>query len=99
MLLLTLTLSPKVVSPIQVSQIDKAYHFIAFSGFAFSLEMAYRKLGILKTVVFSSMVGILIEVIQYFIPNRGFSFGDMAADFAGVVFGVLVARVLLKNNK
>jgi len=90
-LLLGLTLSPKMLSPIKATHIDKVYHLVAFAGFAFTLRVAYLRFSNWTILAFSILVGIGIEIAQSFIPNRGFSLGDLLADAMGAVMGVLVA--------
>ena len=41
-----------------------------------------------KIVLITTLYGIIIELIQYFIPWRGFDYYDMFADFAGALAGV-----------
>jgi VanZ family protein len=38
--------------------------------------------------------GLLIEVIQYFIPNREFSFYDLVANLVGIAFGYILYKLI-----
>ena len=90
LILLYLTLSPQIASPIQVDNIDKVYHVIAFAGFTFIYAAAFSTTILFKVAFNSTCLGITIELLQITIPGRGFSFGDMAADFVGVIVGIFV---------
>ena len=95
-LLLYLTLSPQIAKPIQIRNIDKLYHVIAFGGFTFMYAVAFSKTILFKIALNSICLGVVIELLQIVIPRRGFSFGDMVADFVGVIVGIyLISRFRL----
>jgi VanZ family protein len=96
LVLLGLTLTPSPIQPLKISHIDKLYHFIAFAAFSFLFCRAYIQVIPIKSLVFCSFVGILIEVVQYYVPNRGFSYADMLADVAGCILGTLLSFQLTK---
>ena len=91
-LLLYLTLTPTPPKPISLNQIDKLYHISAFAGFTFVFTVAFKEIKARYVLLLSSLLGVLIEVAQYYIPNRGFSIPDMIVDFFGVLIGFWVAR-------
>lgn len=78
---------------------DKTGHFIAYfalvcsSYFAFYSRSSNR---LLLMGALSIIFGILIEMIQYFIPHRTFSWLDALANSGGVILGVIII-VLLKK--
>jgi VanZ family protein len=88
-LLLYLTLMPSVSYRVSYQHIDKVFHFIGFGAFAFFCLFAFPKLKPTLVIVLSLALGVLVEVIQSFIPHRGFSYLDMLADLAGILFAVL----------
>jgi len=90
---------PSPPTPIEFNQIDKVYHLVAFAGFTFVFCLAFRRLNRLAIFTFSALLGITIEVIQFYMPSRGFSFGDMVADIIGVLIGLFVAKILLKDKR
>ncbi len=94
--LLYLTLTPSPPEPIRLRNIDKLYHFIAFAGFSFVFKIAYKQFQNIFIIIASGILAILIEVIQYYIPGRGFSFADMLADASGIFVGVWVAFLMLR---
>jgi VanZ family protein len=64
---------------------DKFNHIFAFIVLAFFADFSfpespYRLVKILSLFVY----GIIIEIIQYYIPNRNFSFFDILADLIGL---------------
>ena len=98
LVLLYFTLTPVPPKPIGLNQIDKFYHFVSFAVLGFTFLMAYSGLAV-KTVIYTSIsIGVGIEVLQYFIPNRGFSIADMLADALGVIAGVWIGKWLLKSK-
>lgn len=97
LLYLTLTASPP--KPIDLLNIDKFYHFSAFAGFTFFFKLGYRKLPGYLILGIASLIGGAIEVAQLYIPNRGFSVADIAADIVGVAFGFWLSSWLLKINQ
>ncbi len=83
---------------------DKIVHFGIF--FILSALIGFEK-KILKTsdkikiILIGTVYGILIEIIQYFIPWRGFDYFDMLADSIGAICGVMTlaaGRSLLKKG-
>ncbi|MEW4363955.1 VanZ family protein [Aliikangiella maris] len=93
-----LTLTPRPPNPISVQHIDKLYHFVTFFGFSLIFYIAFKKLGFYRILILSSLLGILIEFIQIYIPNRGFSIADMVADCIGALVGVFVAHRLISQQ-
>jgi VanZ family protein len=87
-LLLYLTLMPSVHHQLSYQNIDKVFHFIGFGAFAFSCVLAFPRLHILWAVTISCLLGVAVEVIQAFLPHRGFSYADMMADFVGIIAAV-----------
>lgn len=87
-LLLYLTLSPDVYHRPTFSNVDKVYHFIGFAAFAGFLALAYPRLKAWLAITTGALLGVAIEIAQHFIPHRGASFGDFAADVLGAAFAV-----------
>lgn len=59
-------------------------HFLAFVTLAFTMDLAYPRLGNLRKVWVLTGFGILIEAVQYFIPYRFCSFWDLMVDVLGI---------------
>lgn len=79
--------------------LDKIVHGIMYGITAVlifrRIERYYSKRKTLVlTVLYASAFGTLIECIQYFLPYRSFSAGDIFANFAGaVLFGAVYSRI------
>jgi len=86
---------PSLSYHVGYQNIDKLFHFIGFGAFASFCGLAFPKLNTLWVITISSLLGIAVEIIQSFLPHRGFSYADMLADFAGIV----VAALFLWLNK
>ena len=69
---------------------DKANHFIAFMTLYVLLSLAYRKLSVVMKIALLLAFGMQIEIVQYFIPGRDFSFLDVVADSIGILIGIVL---------
>jgi VanZ family protein len=71
----------------------------------FFLDLSYGSKPVLLKIVFLSLFGALIEITQYFVPYRSWSFVDFAVDVTGILiyfsltrwFGRRLLRPLLLN--
>jgi VanZ family protein len=71
---------------------DKTAHFVAFAGWAFYWQFAFKNYP--KTLVLGILYGILIEFWQGSLPvsfHRGFDWYDALADGVGVIIGLVAA--------
>ena len=76
---------------------DKFSHVFAFLVLAFLADFSFPEYSYNYykiTALFG--YGVLIEIIQYFIPNRQFSFYDMLADLIGLMLYMLLLPVIKK---
>ena len=80
---------------------DKALHFTAFFLFSLLLMLALSSYNYkhkeIKAFTISLLLGLFIEITQIFIPNRSFSTWDLLADLAGIIIGILAAKIILKK--
>lgn len=67
---------------------DKQNHFIAFCTLYVLLSLAYSRFSTRLKILLLLLVGIQIEITQYFIPARSFSVMDVVADSVGIVIGI-----------
>lgn len=88
-----LALTPAQIKLIENSW-DKANHFIAFAALYVTLHFGFSGLNLGAKVAILLAYGVQIEIAQSFVPNRYFSLLDVVADSIGIVFGILVARIL-----
>jgi len=93
LLLLYLTLMPSIDSGISYPHADKLFHFIGFGAFALFCGLAFRRLSYLWVILIASSLGVIVEVVQSFLPHRGFSYADMLADLIGIVSAIVVLHV------
>lgn len=85
----------KVDGPLPGNLSDKFYHGLCFFILAFMADFAYPDSGFTAGKYLPLfMYGVLIEIIQFFIPYRSFSPADMVADALGLVFYALTAGLL-----
>ncbi len=69
---------------------DKVAHFVAFAALMIMPAMSIK---CLKTLIIFSMflifIGIFVECVQFFIPERDASLQDIVANILGVSFGLI----------
>ena len=88
-----LALTPAQIKLIENSW-DKANHFIAFAALYVTLHFGFCRLNLSTKAAILLAYGIQIEIAQSFVPNRYFSLLDIVADGIGIVFGILLVRIL-----
>ena len=78
---------------------DKAGHFIAYSVLMINVGLITlpKMKSFRNGIVFSISYGVLMEICQYFVPGRTFSFYDMVANAAGVGLGTIISFLLGKQ--
>lgn len=74
---------------------DKIAHFVMYGltsifVFRFFAQKTTVKRAFYTSVALAGMYGAAMEVVQYFLPNRSFSFGDMAANTVGAFLGCVI---------
>lgn len=78
-------------------------HFVEYGFLAFFLYrtlhlMASRWASVRATVAIGFVVGMVDEVVQYFLPNRVFDPRDLAANAAAVLLGVGITLVISQRG-
>lgn len=76
---------------------DIINHMLAFFVLSFLLDHAYPLSRLSGKLVLLLLFGMLIEVVQYFIPYRHCSFPDWLVDASGVAFYFFVIRRLVRK--
>jgi VanZ family protein len=76
---------------------DKANHVIAYFTLSFLYDISFASGLFPKGCFYLFLYGVLMEIIQYFIPGREFSFLDMGANGAGIVLFVLMSRIFRRR--
>ena len=74
---------------------DKIVHFVFYGMTSIFLFRHFIKKAppirsFYMSVAIASMYGALMEVVQYFLPHRSFSLGDMAANTLGAFLGCVL---------
>ncbi len=99
--LLWLAVSYLALTPDPPPQIDtgwdKANHILAFASLAGAAMLAFSPARSKPAVIAALLVvyGILIEVLQSFVPGRTADAADVVADAVGIALGLLAAWWLL----
>ena len=94
-----LTPHPPVV--LSMHQGDKLLHLATFLGLALLADLGWPGRGFVAAKYLPLLAfGIAIECIQYYVPGRSFSLGDILADAAGLALyglallpGLRLARI------
>jgi VanZ family protein len=74
---------------------DKLLHGLAFFVVLFLVDFSWPDSGVTPAKLSGVFAyGVLIEVVQYFLPQRDFSLADMLADVLGMGLYVLVLPLL-----
>jgi len=76
---------------------DKANHFIAFTTLYILLSLAYQNLSLRIKALILIGFGIMIEIVQSFIPGRDFSGFDVIADSIGIFIGSVLFMIYKKQ--
>ena len=78
---------------------DKAQHAIGFGTLAVLAVLAYPQLSKLRIGVLLMVLGVLIEVLQYFSGYRFGDWQDAVADGVGVLVGLGVVVMFVRFSK
>lgn len=76
---------------------DKTAHFVAFAGWAFCWQFAFK--NYIKTLILGILYGVFIEFWQGSLPisfHRGFDWYDALADGVGVIIGLIGVFLVTK---
>jgi glycopeptide antibiotics resistance protein len=94
----TLDVSPEI----KVPYFDKMVHMCLF-GIHVYLMAGYLKdryaiyhdsfWFVSRAIALSFLFGLLIEIMQYFLPERSFEILDLMANFFGIMVGILIFYV------
>ncbi len=77
---------------------DKVNHVIAF--FVLSIFALFAYPGVyLRSGLWLMLYGILIEIVQIWIPGRNCSLPDLVADLCGILTGMVVVLLFRRTYK
>ena len=77
---------------------DKISHFIAYGCLMLNIGVMVFpvKRKIIIGVILAILLGIIVELLQHFVPGRFMSIGDVYANSLGVLFGVILTLLFGK---
>ncbi|MEE8368640.1 MAG: VanZ family protein [Thermoanaerobaculia bacterium] len=96
--------SSRLIPFLTAAGMDKVVHFVLFSVMAWLAYLAFRDVDALRFPVpaacgFALAYGLILEGLQFYIPERFPSFADVLADGVGVlVAGVVINQVERRRN-
>ena len=96
-LVVFLSLTPKIEIPLGFRDSDKIAHFVAYIWLSVLPFFAFSPPAALRRALFMVPLGIGLEFAQTMIPGRFFSFGDILANIAGIALGIWMARSLKRR--
>ena len=90
-----LSLQPQITPDFIIST-NHLYAYIVLSVIGFLTFRKNNQFNILS--IYLIFLSIVLEVLQYFIPNRGFEFQDLFGNLAGVIITIILFY-FFKNNE
>ena len=73
--------------------LDKVLHFLCFIYLTLVTWLSRILNKDLHVYVIVLAYGILIEIIQRFLPHRSFEYSDIFADFVGIIVGLIIIKI------
>ena len=86
---------PQITANFIVST-NHLYAYIILSVIGFLTFRKNNQFNILSAYLI--FLSIILEVLQYFIPNRSFEFTDLFGNFIGVIIAIILFYFLKKNE-
>ena len=90
-----LSLQPQITPDFIVST-NHLYAYIVLSVIGFLTFRKNNQFNILS--IYLIFLSIVLEVLQYFVPNRSFEFSDLFGNLAGVVIAIIIFYFFKKNE-
>ena len=90
-----LSLQPQITPDFIVST-NHLYAYIVLSVIGFLTFQKKNQFNILS--IYLIFLSIVLEVLQYFIPNRSFEFPDLFGNLAGAIIAIIIFY-FFKNNE
>jgi VanZ family protein len=93
------SLIPTMEFPVNFWNADKLYHCASYIWLA---VLPMTGFAIRRTAMMAALsmiiLGVLLEIGQYYIPGRLFSFLDMTSNTFGVILGIILGNYLRKKT-
>ena len=90
-----LSLQPQITPDFIIST-NHLYAYIVLSIIGFLTYRKNNQFNILS--IYLIFLSIVLEVLQYFVPNRSFEFSDLFGNLAGVVIAIIIFYFFKKNE-
>ena len=90
-----LSLQPQITPDFIIST-NHLYSYIILSVVGFLTFRKNNQFNILS--LYLIFLSILLEVLQYFVPNRSFEFSDLFGNLAGVIIAIIIFHFFKKNE-
>ena len=90
-----LSLQPQITPDFIIST-NHLYAYIVLSVIGFLTFQKNNQFNILS--IYLIFLSILLEVLQYFVPNRSFEFSDLFGNLAGVIIAIIIFYFFKKNE-
>ena len=76
-----------------VNFLDKVFHFLGFCYLTLITWLSKILSKDLHVYVIVLAYGILIEIVQRFLPYRSFEYLDIFVDFIGILAGLIIIKI------
>ena len=90
-----LSLQPQITPDFIIST-NHLYSYIVLSVIGFLTYRKNNQFNILS--IYLIFLSILLEVLQYFVPNRSFEFSDLFGNLAGVIIAIILFYFFKSNE-
>ena len=90
-----LSLQPQITPDFVIST-NHLYAYIVLSVIGFLTFRKNNQFNILS--LYLIFLSILLEVLQYFVPNRSFEFPDLFGNLTGVIITIIIFYFFKKNE-
>ena len=91
-----ISLQPQITSDFIFISTNHLYAYIVLSVIGFLTYRKNNQFNILS--IYLIFLSIVLEVLQYFVPNRSFEFSDLFGNLAGVVIAIIIFYFFKKNE-
>ena len=89
------SLQPQITPDFIVST-NHLYAYIVLSVIGFLTFRKNNQFNILS--IYLIFLSIVLEVLQYFVPNRSFEFSDLFGNLVGVIIAIIIFYFFKKNE-
>ena len=90
-----LSLQPQITPDFIIST-NHLYAYIVLSVIGFLTFRKNNQFNVLS--IYLIFLSIVLEVLQYFVPNRSFEFPDLFGNLAGVIIAIIIFYFFKKNE-